>query len=126
MHLTLRRSCRRLLLFILLLPLLGGAQAPADKPAAPLKLSVENMMRGADLVGTEPRASPVGDGSRLYFRWKKPAEKTAELYVLAKPDWAPKKTTAEEMAKLPPAAEGGRISGGLGTTRFDRKRSAAW
>ena len=123
MHLTLRRSCRRLLLFILLLPLLGGAQAPADKPAAPLKLSVENMMRGADLVGTEPSGIAWSvDGSRLYFRWKKPAEKTAELYVLAKPDWAPKKTTAEEMAKLPPAAEGGRISGGLGTTRFDREK----
>jgi len=116
----------RLLLFILLVPLLGGAQAPADKPAVPFKLTVENIMRGADLVGTEPSGVAWSvDGSRLYFRWKKPAEKAAELYMLAKPDWSPKKITAEEMAKLPPAAEGGRMFGGFGGgggIRFNREK----
>jgi dipeptidyl aminopeptidase/acylaminoacyl peptidase len=82
---------RRILLSILLLlplvPILAGAQAPADKPAAPFKLTVENIMRGADLVGTEPSAVQWSvDGSRLYFRWKKPTEKAAELYMLTKPD----------------------------------------
>ena len=116
---------------LLVLPLLAGAQAPAPAPAqapAPFKLTIENVMRGADLVGTEPTAVQWSvDGSRLYFRWKKPSERTAELYMLAKPDWAPKKITAEDMAKLPPAGgEGGRMMGGFmgmgGGVRFDREK----
>jgi len=129
------RPARRIALCALLLvPLAAGAQAPATGQApapAPFKLTVENVMRGPELVGTEPSAVQWAvDGSRLYFRWKKPAEKAAELYMLAKPDWAPRKITAEEMAKLPPAAaEGGRLAGGFGGfggfgggVRFDRER----
>ena len=58
-------------------------------------------MRGNDLVGTEPSA--VGwsaDGSRLYFRWKKPEEKQAEPYFVTKLDLVPRKTTAEDIAGM--------------------------
>ena len=118
---------RAALCALLLVPFLAGAQAQAPAPA-PFKLTVENVMRGPDLVGTEPSAVQWSvDGTRLYFRWKKPAEKTADLYMLTKPDWTPRKITAEEMAKLPPAAgEGGRMMGGFGGfgggVRFDRER----
>lgn len=71
-------ACLALTAFGLILT--AAAQTPPAAPK-PLTLSVESIMRGPDLVGTEP--SVVGwsmDGQKFYFRWKKPAEKTAEVY----------------------------------------------
>jgi len=98
-----------------LTPALGPAQTASAPAPAPFKMTIENIMRGNDLVGTEP--SGVGwsaDGSRLYFRWKKPTEKQAELYFVTKLDLTPRKTTAEEMQKLPMLAAGGGRGGGFG------------
>ena len=93
----------------------GPAQTQPAPAGTPFKMTIENIMRGNDLVGTEPTG--VGwsaDGSRLYFRWKKPAEKQAELYFITKTDLTPKKTTAEEMQKVPMLTTGGARGGGFG------------
>jgi dipeptidyl aminopeptidase/acylaminoacyl peptidase len=99
-----------------ILVLLAVSAGPAQTTAeAPFKMTIENIMRGNDLVGTEPSA--VGwsvDGTRLYFRWKKPTEKQAEPYYVAKPDLVPKKTTAEEMQRVPMLPTGGGRGGGMG------------
>ena len=116
-----------------LTPALGPAQTASAPAPAPFKMTIENIMRGNDLVGTEP--SGVGwsaDGSRLYFRWKKPAEKQAELYFVTKLDLTPRKTTAEEMQKLPMLAAGGARGGGFGMfgggagSSSPRTASAPW
>jgi len=115
---TIRPSLRfsiAALLFAVLTPALGPAQTASTPGPAPFKMAIDNIMRGNDLVGTEP--SGIGwsaEGSRLYFRWKKPAEKQAELYFITKLDLIPRKTTPEEMQKLPMLPTGGARGGGFG------------
>ncbi len=61
-------------------PLRAQQPAPAA-PAAPraFDLSVENIMRGPDLFGTEPSRVTFSDDARwVYFHWKKPGVDTAE------------------------------------------------
>jgi dipeptidyl aminopeptidase/acylaminoacyl peptidase len=91
----------------------AAAQTPQAAPK-PLVLSVESIMRGPDLVGTEP--SVVGwsmDGQKFYFRWKKPAEKTAEVYFITPKDFTPKKAAADELQNRPldPASGGAGFRG---------------
>ncbi len=59
-----------------------GAQAPDSAARGPraFDLSVESIMRGPDLFGTEPSRVTFSDDSRwVYFRWKKPGVDTAEV-----------------------------------------------
>ena len=65
------------LLAVLVVPL--RAQAPAEGAPAPPALTVDEIMRGPDLFGTEPSRVAFSDDSRwVYFRWKKPGVDTAE------------------------------------------------
>jgi dipeptidyl aminopeptidase/acylaminoacyl peptidase len=113
--------------FILAVASLGPAQTQAEKPLPAFKMTIENIMRGADLVGTEPSGIAWSvDGTKLYFRWKKPTEKQAEWYFITKQNLTPQKTTAAEMQKLPALSAGGRggmagFGGFGGETRFDRE-----
>jgi dipeptidyl aminopeptidase/acylaminoacyl peptidase len=122
--------------FALYLVVLGAALAipawPAaraqtkDQPAreaakAPVtKLSVDLIMKGEDFVGTAPSDVVWAvDGKTLYFRWKKPGEKSAEQYAVTMADPVPRRVKPEEMIKRPPlrsAAAGGmsRMYGGFG------------
>lgn len=113
-----RRTDNRALfifVFFILVTSLSPAQTPAEKSVPPFKMTIDNIMRGADLVGTEPSGTAwSGDGSKLYFRWKKPTEKQAEWYVITKSSATPLKTTAEEMQKLPALPAGGPRMGGFG------------
>ena len=91
-------------LILILVRAPGSAQAPAEKPAAPFKMTIDNIMRGPDLVGSEPSSVMWSvDGKKLYFRWKKPGEKQPELYFITKQNPVPQKTTIQEMQKLPSA-----------------------
>jgi dipeptidyl aminopeptidase/acylaminoacyl peptidase len=93
----------------------GPAQTPAGAPAKPFAMTVDNIMRGPDLVGTEPSGIAwSADGTRLYFRWKKPEEKQAEWYFITKSSLVPQKTTAAEMQKKPALPAGGARFGGFG------------
>ena len=108
---------------------LGGQ----EKAAADFKLTIDNIMRGEELVGAGPSGVTWShDGNELYFRWKKPGEKTAEFYAMSKTDPAPRKITAGEMMKRPPLpvrtfgdlSEFGGMGGGARAV-FDKAKKRA-
>jgi len=103
-----RRVLRILPAFVLLAGLVPTGPAAGQAPPA---LTVEQIMRGPDFVGTEP--SIVGwsaDGRKFYFRWKKPGEKKAELYFITSKDFIPRKAADGELEKTPLADVSGRFS----------------
>jgi len=103
-----RRVLRILPAFVLLAGLVPTGPAAGQAPPA---LTVEQIMRGAEFVGTEP--SIVGwsaDGRKFYFRWKKPGEKKAELYFITSKDFIPRKAADGELEKTPLADVSGRFS----------------
>jgi dipeptidyl aminopeptidase/acylaminoacyl peptidase len=92
-------------LFVFILLFLAAAAAAEEKrAAAEFKFTIDNMMRGAEFVGNEPSNVmwSVG-GSKLYFRWQKPGEKSAEFYELKKEEITPQKITVNDLLKLPPS-----------------------
>jgi dipeptidyl aminopeptidase/acylaminoacyl peptidase len=97
-----------------------AAQAPmpaatAAATAQKFTLTVDNIMRGPDLVGYPPTALRwSGDSERLYFEWRKPGEDEASTYVVAKAGGTPRKLTDEERKLAPPA-----------NARWDRKHRRA-
>ncbi len=111
---------------------LSAAQAQADQQSGPFKMTIDNIMRGPDLVGSEPSGIQWSvDGKRLYFRWRKPGETQPEFYFITRQNPVPQKTTAQEMQKLPPVPTTGSsfrmfgMGGFGGETRFDRDRKRA-
>ena len=70
------------------------------------ELTIDNIMRGPDLVGNEPRAvhwSP--DSQHIYFQWKQagePREKDFDTYVVNRDGSGLKKLTEEEARNAPP------------------------
>ena len=56
-----------------------AAAVPAALPAQAFQLTVENIMRGADLVGTAPsNVRFSADGRYVYFRWRSPGADTTD------------------------------------------------
>src|SRR5439155_979588 len=82
-----RVSMRRLALVLL------AALIPAIVPAQGFQLTVENIMRGADLVGTAPaNVRFSADGRYVYFRWRSPGADTADQdYRAAVAGWSPER-----------------------------------
>src|SRR5690242_9705734 len=79
----------RMLASVCLCALLLPVPALAQQPSAQTKkfdLTVDNIMRGPDLVGYEPsRPYWSQDGQRVYFRWKRAGEprlQEQDLYVV--------------------------------------------
>ena len=76
------------------------------------ELTVENIMRGNDLVGHEPTGVRWSqDGRRVYFRWKRAGEprlKEPDLYVADRDGSGLRRLTEEEARLAPPA--GGDLS----------------
>lgn len=76
------------------------------------ELTIDNIMRGFELVGYEPRAvhwSP--DSQRVYFQWKQanePREKDFDTYVVNRNGSGLKKLSEEEAKNAPPL--GGEVS----------------
>src|SRR5712692_7844824 len=70
------------------------------------ELTIDNIMRGSDLVGYEPRAvhwSP--DSQHIYFQWKQagePREKDFDTYVVNRDGGGLRKLTEEEAKNAPP------------------------
>jgi dipeptidyl aminopeptidase/acylaminoacyl peptidase len=106
--------------FIFLIVLmLAGRTAPfsvREAGPAPFLMTIDNIMRGEEMIGQSPTEVQWSYDSRvLYFRWKAPAEKTAELYALDRGQAVPHKITAEQMMKRPPvSAPGSRGMRGFG------------
>lgn len=98
--------------------LLAGSAAPsvvaqrAQRPApagaaARLQLTIDSIMRGPELVGWPPTAIRwSADSKHVYFDWRKPGEKEASTYVVARDGGEPRKLSDDEVRSAPPA--GGR------------------
>jgi dipeptidyl aminopeptidase/acylaminoacyl peptidase len=83
------------------------AQRPSTAVAPRLQLTVDSIMRGPDLVGWAPTAVRwSADSQHLYFDWRKPGEKEASTYVVARDGGEPRKLSDEDARNVPPA--GGR------------------
>ncbi|HYV03373.1 MAG TPA: hypothetical protein VFB82_02245, partial [Blastocatellia bacterium] len=94
---TKSRACAALMLIALVAPWnLSPSAAAQKKPATPkaitpsgekaFALTIDNIMRGFELVGYEPRAVRWSqDGQRVYFQWKQstePREKEFDTYTV--------------------------------------------
>ena len=86
-----------------------GAQQKGQKK---LELTVDSVMRGADLVGYEPGGVRWSqDSQRVYFRWKRagdPRLKEPDLYAVNRDGSGLRKFSEEEALLAPPA--GGDLS----------------
>jgi dipeptidyl aminopeptidase/acylaminoacyl peptidase len=77
-------------------------------PAAPKKfdLTIENIMRGPNLVGTEPaQVRWSGDSSRIYFQWKRASDAASappDTYVVNCDGSGLRKLSDEEKRWAPP------------------------
>lgn len=79
------------------------AQAQAAKPFA---LTVDNIMRGPELVGNPPNNLRwSGDSKALYFEWLMPKEDQAATWMVPREGGAPKRLSEAER-KLAPLANG--------------------
>lgn len=99
-----RRAVVLLCAVALLIPPPMFAQQPAAKK---FELTVDNIMRGFDLVGYEPSAPRWSrDNRRVYFRWKRAGEprlKEPDLYVVERDGTGLRKLSEEEARLAPPA-----------------------
>ena len=104
-------------LFILCRPDLSSATLPGGEERP--RLTIEKIMAGQEFIGTPP-SGPVWavDGKTLYFRWKKPEDKTAEIYALSLANPVPVKITREKILENPPAGGASRFRGFFGFRRF--------
>jgi Tol biopolymer transport system component len=83
--------------------LLGGATVEKK-----FDLTIENIMRGVNLVGTEPgQVRWSGDSSTIYFQWKQasdPASTPNDTYAVSRDNPTPKKLSQDEARLAPPAS----------------------
>ncbi|NMC66169.1 MAG: hypothetical protein GYA53_08525, partial [Acidobacteria bacterium] len=96
--------------FIFFNPALAGAQTSETQKSKP-QLSLEKIMAGQEFYGIPP-SSPTWavDGKTLYFQWKKPGEKSSEIYAVSLKNPVPVKIRREQVLDNPP--DGGQVGGG--------------
>jgi dipeptidyl aminopeptidase/acylaminoacyl peptidase len=97
-------------------PVEAQVAQPVEAPA--FELTVANIMRGPELVGTSPRQlrwSP--DGRTLYFVWKPASAESQAMYAVGKGGGEPARV---------PEAEAERIMPQLGADYSDDRRWAAY
>ncbi|HWO00927.1 MAG TPA: prolyl oligopeptidase family serine peptidase, partial [Blastocatellia bacterium] len=86
----------------------GASSLPAAAGSANGKfdLTIDNIMRGFELVGYEPRAVRWSqDSQRVYFQWKQasePREKDFDTYTVNRDGYGLKKLTEAEAKNAPP------------------------
>ena len=79
------------------------AQAPAPKSGT-FALTVDNIMRGPDLVGYAPDSLRWSvDSQTLYFDWRKPGEDEASTYAVARDGGTPTKLDDVQRKSIAPA-----------------------
>jgi dipeptidyl aminopeptidase/acylaminoacyl peptidase len=95
---------------IVLLTFFAPAGLVAQQPAASgakgtprFELTVDNIMRGPDLVGYPPSALRwSADSRKLYFSWRHPGEDEPSTYVVDRNGGTPVKLTDDEAKHAPP------------------------
>lgn len=81
-----------------------GAQQPASKPA--FSLTVDNIMKGPELVGYPPSDLRwSGDSKELFFEWRMPDEDEAATWVAGRDGGQPRRLSEDER-RLAPLANG--------------------
>src|SRR5215467_10259268 len=116
-------NCRQLLSLVITLSLMPGAamavrNTPAGRgtEAAKFELTIDNIMRGPNLYGYEPREVRwSADSKRVYFQWKQasdPRQKDFDTYVVNRDGADLRKLTEEEAKNAAPFLSpfGGDIS----------------
>jgi dipeptidyl aminopeptidase/acylaminoacyl peptidase len=82
----------------------GAASAQVAAPErtrAGFELTVENIMRGPELVGTAPsRIRWAPDGRSVYFVWKPPEEQAEGLYRVDRDGGRPERVPVEEARRI--------------------------
>ncbi len=113
---TCRRTMSRYFIVLMLVIFLApsqlwtatAAQKPATSPHGGKKFdfTIDNIMRGFELVGYEPRAVRWSqDGQRIYFQWKQatePRERDFDTYIVHRDGSGLKKLTEDEARNAPP------------------------
>jgi len=106
---TMRRAAVVLIAIVLIsqaTPILAGQKAPNQASGARFNLTIDNIMRGPELVGYEPRAVRwSGDSQRVYFQWKQATdgrEKDYDTYVVSRDGSGLRKLSEEEAKNAPP------------------------
>jgi dipeptidyl aminopeptidase/acylaminoacyl peptidase len=83
-----------------------NAQASDTANGKKFELTIDNIMRGPELVGNEPRSLRwSADNQSLYFQWKQasePREKDFDTYVVSRDGSGLRKLTEEEAKNAPP------------------------
>ena len=88
-------------------PAPAGQNGSAEVPDGRFELTVDNIMRGSDLVGYPPTGLRwAGDSQQLYFDWRKPAEDKASTYAVSRSGGVPRKLSDDEVKNIPPATGG--------------------
>ena len=88
-------------LLILVCAVAATAQAPSPRAQA-FALTVDNIMRGPELVGYPPTALRwSGDSKELYFEWRMPADDLASTWVVGRDGGAPRRLTDTERLEAP-------------------------
>ncbi|MBC7807285.1 MAG: S9 family peptidase [Akkermansiaceae bacterium] len=118
--------------FALITALSCPASAETAKSPAPKPLSIEWIMRGPELYGTEPTDVRWSlDSKQIYFRWKEPGEPRRESlhwYVVdktASKDAKPRRLSDKEAENVPPVFDGEdpttyHLGGGMPYFFFER------
>ena len=80
------------------------SQASSLKPQAPFALTVDNIMRGPELVGNPPNNLRwSGDSKELYFEWLIPKDDQPSTWVVGRDGGEPRRLTEAERRLAPPA-----------------------
>ncbi len=125
-----QKAKKHLLYMLFILLLVFGTIQAQEKKAPPWELTIDAIMEGTELVGTAPSSIIWSmDGTKLYFRWQKPGEKSAEFHAITKTNLTPQTIKIEDLLKLPPfpsRSSFSRYSGFFGMEiRFDKERKRA-
>src|SRR5437762_13526594 len=83
--LFMRRFALGLAIALLPVDLAGTPGQVRLKADTTFQLTVDSIMRGPDLVGYPPtNLRWSADSQKLYFEWRKPAEKESSTYVVSR------------------------------------------
>ncbi len=81
---------------------IGAAAPSAQQPATPFALTVDNIMRGPELVGYPPSGLRwSGDSTELYFEWRRPGEDEAATWVVGREGGAPRRLSDADRLTVP-------------------------